>query len=444
MTDNDMKKVLFALIPVLLLTAACQKEQKEIKVTDKEITAANNQKTVYAQLTSNCDYTVEISSNAKEWLSEQSHNDICVILDIKPNTSEEIRSASVDLCSGGLVLASFVVYQDGKDPELVYPAPENKKFIRAAYFPYYRRSQFSAMSDEYLKDNIDVACFAFASINDNFVAELSQSESRDAALAEVVTRCHKLGIKVVVSFAGSWLDKRFVTMSQSSKLRKNFIDSVMEIVNKYDLDGVDNDWEFPSSKDGSQKGNLLLMRQFSNILHAPGVNKTLSQAINCAVYQGSYTDGLDSGVFDCCDWLGAMVYDDYSTSAPGKNHSTYEIMVGAYNYWVGSRKMPKYKFVGGLPAYGRASGITQSGTTLSYSSILSQGGDPDKDEAVVTSSSYSGGAYTIYYNGRETIKKKVDFLKEKETGGYFFWEAGQDVTDERSLIIAAAKAAMTE
>ena len=431
-----MKKLFFALIPALLIAAACQKETREVIPTAASFSADAKSTSVKAYVRSTCDYTVEINPPV-DWLKEVSHDSKQIDFSLTQNTSDDDRTANVDLCYGDAVLASFQIVQGAPDPELIYPAPENKSFIRLAYFPSYRKTDAVNMPDDFLK-TVDVACFAFASINDDYVVKLQSGVS---TLGALVDRCHKLGVKVVISFAGSWLDKRYVTMSQSASLRKKFIQSVMDIVNEYGLDGVDNDWEFPSSTDGSQKGNLLLMRQLSNILHAPGVNKLLTQAINCAVYKGSYTNGLDSGVFDCCDWFGSMVYDDYSTSVAGKNHSTYEIMVNSYDYWVGTRGMPASKFVGGIPAYGRASGITQTGTALSYSSILSQGGDPDKDEAVVTSSSYSGGAYTIYYNGRPTVRRKVEFLMEKNAGGYFFWEAGQDVTDERSLLRTAAATA---
>ena len=41
----------------------------------------------------------------------------------------------------------------------------------------------------------------------------------------------------------------------------------------------------------------------------------------------------------------------------------------------------------------------------------------------------------------KTIAKKTQFLIDKKTGGYFFWEAGQDKTDDKSLLRTAADVA---
>ena len=67
--------------------------------------------------------------------------------------------------------------------------------------------------------------------------------------------------------------------------------------------------------------------------------------------------------------------------------------------------MPKEKAVLGFPAYGRPSGITQTGTVLTYRNILGRGGSPQSDSAVVTNGDFTN--YTIYYNGQPTVKTKA-------------------------------------
>lgn len=315
---------------------------------------------------------------------------------------------------------------------LIYAAPENTGFQKIAYFPYYRELDPSSIPDTTLK-MIDVACFAFATINSNFTVTLQQAGN----LIILAERCKKLGVKVLISFNGE--HSIYASMVSKQQSRETFINSIKNIVDTYKLDGVDNDWEYPTKKDNSYQGNVYLMRELSNWLHSPTEGKLLTMAITCGKYVGNISNGITEDVFPCVDWFNVMSYDDFSTSVPGIHHSPFSLLVTAYNYWVGTRQMPKNKFVGGIPIYGRASGITQSGTTLTYKSILEQGGDPDANEATVTSSSYNNGntSYTIYYNGRPLVREKVDYLITNKTGGYMFWEAGQDMHDDRSIIKTA-------
>jgi chitinase len=88
----------------------------------------------------------------------------------------------------------------------------------------------------------------------------------------------------------------------------------------------------------------------------------------------------------------------------------------------------------GLPAYGRPSGITQSGTVLTYKTILAQGGNPQYDSAVVTAGGFTN--YTIYYNGQYTVKRKA-ILAKQIANGVMLWEKWQDAADGNSLLKAA-------
>lgn len=353
----------------------------------------------------------------------------------------------MSLCLAAAVVGCGKIQPDDPDPDprpeiikieetkLVYPAPEHKGFTRVAYFPSYRNVGESLVPD-YIYESVDVCCYAFASINSTYTVDLQEP----TVLKALVARAHTMGKKVLISLNGT--NDTYVKMSTNPDLRKKFIDSVMKIVDDYGLDGVDNDWEYPKSGNNSDKGNYELMKEFSNILHAPERKQLLTMAITPGKYAGAVREGILTEVFDTVDWFNVMVYDDFSTTVSGINHSSYELLTDAYSYWINDRKLPKSKCVMGLPCYGRASGITQSGTTKSYSAILSAGGDPDADSAMVSANSTSySGTYEIFYNGRKMIRKKVDFCLEHNLGGYMFWEQGQDCyTDkELSLLYTASK-----
>jgi GH18 family chitinase len=196
---------------------------------------------------------------------------------------------------------------------------------------------------------------------------------------------------------------------------------------------VDVDWEFPNTSDGSDITYTALMKELSDSLHRDA-KYYLTAAITAGKYAGGIRDAIHSELFTFVDWFNIMAYDDFSTTVPYQHHSNYNLAVNSLNYWVSVRGMPSAKCVLGLPAYGRPSGITQSGTVLSYNAILQQGGNPALDSALVTSGGFSN--YTIYFNGQYTIKRKA-ILAKQTANGIMMWEKWQDAPDANSLLKAA-------
>ena len=287
------------------------------------------------------------------------------------------------------------------------------------------------MSDEYLQ-MLDVACYAFAEMKDDYTLTIQQP----AKFQQLVNRCKSLGVKVVICFyGGGGSHEKYVKMVASEENRAKFIASLKNIVETYDLDGVDNDWEYPRTSDNSHTGNTALMRELSAWLHDPAVNKLLTMAITPGVYEGSVSNGIETECFDYVDWFNIMCYDSYLGWADKKPEDLpLEMLKISYNYWVVKRSMPKYKFVGGISVYGRPSDEKNNGKAFTYAGILAQGGDPDGYKAHVSSSSYTGD---VYYNGRTFVQKKTRYCIDQGVGGIMFWEVGQDVPDDRSLVKAA-------
>ena len=182
---------------------------------------------------------------------------------------------------------------------------EVKQFQKVGYFPSYR--SITAMSDEYLQ-MLDVACYAFAEMKDDYTLTIQQP----AKFQQLVNRCKSLGVKVVICFyGGGGSHEKYVKMVASEENRAKFIASLKNIVETYDLDGVDNDWEYPRTSDNSHTGNTALMRELSAWLHDPAVNKLLTMAITPGVYEGSVSNGIETECFDYVDWFNIMCYDSY-------------------------------------------------------------------------------------------------------------------------------------
>ncbi len=310
-------------------------------------------------------------------------------------------------------------------PPVVIKPPTPLGFMVIGYFPSYRT--VAEYPDRMFK-MCSVINYAFANVTSSNTVTISDVTKMDSVYKKGKTN----GAKIFLSIAGA--SSVFAGMSSTVAGRGTFVRDVMQKVRQYKLDGIDIDWEYPRTTDGTDETFRLLMKELSDSLHVDG-KYYLSAAITPGLYAGSIRDGIKNEIFSYADFLNVMIYDDFTTdpSQPYRQHSPYSMVVTCYNYWT-SRGLPKEKLNIGIPIYGRPSGMTQTNTVLSYKTILNQGGDPNSDSALVSAGGFSN--YKIYYNGRSMVKKKAAYAKDF-AGGIMFWEIGQDANDDRSLTKAA-------
>jgi chitinase len=326
-----------------------------------------------------------------------------------------------------LIALLFAVACSKKDappaPPVIAPPPD-LGFKVVGYMPYYRDP--AAIPDVKFRMT-NVVNYAFATINGSGMPVVNNT----ARLAQTVTKAKANNAKIFISINGIAAD--FKTMAASATGRNSFIAAVMGIVRQYQLDGVDMDWEFPTTSDGSDQTFTQLMKELSDSCHTNS-KYYLTAAITAGKYAGGIRDAIKAELFGYVDWLNVMVYDDFNTTVPYRHHSDYTLAQTCLNYWLNTRSMPKSKTVLGLPAYGRPSGISQSQNVLTYAQILQQGGSASSDSAIVISAAHPD-PYTVYYNGQPTIKKKAALAKQI-AGGVMLWEKGQDTNDQTSLLKA--------
>lgn len=313
-------------------------------------------------------------------------------------------------------------------PPAVIAPPPALGFVVVGYFPSYRDP--AGVADTKFK-MCNIVCYAFANVN----SAGGVTVASPSVLSAVRTKAKNNGAKVFISLAGSTTDWK--NMASTASGRTNYIKQVMNIVRTYGLDGVDVDWEFPSTSDGTDITFTALMKELSDSCHM-GSKYYLTAAINAGKYVGAYTNAVKSELWtgNYVDYFNIMAYDDFNTTVPFRHHSDFNLAQVCLNYWITTRGMPKEKAVLGLPAYGRPSGITQTGTILTYSAVLGQAGiaAAQTDSAVVSVTGFSN--YKIYYNGQPTIKRKT-MLAKNTAGGVMLWEKGQDTNDGYSLLKAA-------
>ncbi len=313
-------------------------------------------------------------------------------------------------------------------PAIVISPPPAFGFYVVGYFPSYRN--VNDVPDVKFR-MCNVVNYAFFGVNTAGLLTVNNP----ATLTAVIAKTKANGAKIFVSINDGSGDGKtnFKNMAATSSGRLNFIKDVMAKVKQYGFDGVDMDWEFPNTSDGTDITFTLLMKELSDSLHRDA-KYYLTAAITAGKYAGGVRDAIKTELFGYVDWFNVMAYDDFSTTIPYRHHSDMALTQTSMNYWLTTRGMPAAKYVLGLPAYGRPSGITQTGTVLTYKDILSRGGNPLLDSAIVTAGGFTN--YTIYYNGQNTIKRKA-ILAKQIGNGVMMWEKWQDAVDGNSLLKAA-------
>lgn len=244
-------------------------------------------------------------------------------------------------------------------------------------------------------------------------------------LKALVAKAHANNVKVFISIGGWGIgdgggeDSRFHVLAADPEERDYFVTKTMELVRRFDLDGVDVDWEYPDIENRSAEDNVLLMRQLGDSLHA--ANKKLTAAV---VHYGNQGEGTLDEIFEIVDWLNLMAYDD--DKGQPVPHSPYSLAEKSIDYWVKERGLPPHKAVLGLPFYGKPRRQNLS----RYKDLLAAGADPLKDEFD-----------SVYYNGIETIQRKTKLAMTEGLSGVMIWEISQDVHDDNSLLKAINDAA---
>ncbi len=112
-------------------------------------------------------------------------------------------------------------------------------------------------------------------------------------------------------------------MAITSTGRNAFVKNIMQVVRLYGMDGVDVDWEFPRTDDGTDLTYAAFMKELSDSCHT-GAKYYLSAAITAGKYSGAVRDAINSNLWtnNTVDFFNIMAYDDFNTTVPFfKHHS---------------------------------------------------------------------------------------------------------------------------
>ncbi len=169
----------------------------------------------------------------------------------------------------------------------------------------------------------------------------------------------QVGMKTLIAVGGWTFDQKiFGEVSSTPESRTLFADSAVEFMTTHNFDGLDIDWEYPVTRDGTAADydNLVLLAEA--LREAFGTNYLLTMAIPCNI--DKLEQGYDlSNLSKHVDWFHVMSYDIYGAwdDVAGSNTDMPYIR-SAVDYLL--QYVPSERLVLGMASYGRSMALVNS------------------------------------------------------------------------------------
>mmetsp|Transcript_34351 Transcript_34351/g.49942 ORF Transcript_34351/g.49942 Transcript_34351/m.49942 type:complete len:345 (-) Transcript_34351:57-1091(-) len=227
------------------------------------------------------------------------------------------------------------------------------------------------------------------------------------------TAADRFGGKLMLSFGGNGRSAGFSYMVATKKRRRKFIEQLNLLIEEYSIDGVDYNWEYPSTANEWSNWGLL-MKESKDLLITDSKDTFQPNIVTFTMYMNAqhYSVIQHFGLLRDADYVHCMAYD-----SSGK-HSTIEFAMQAIEFAQSTPGFDASKFVLGLPFYGRN---IQTGEPKAYYDIIQSIKNKEdfrKAGDVVND---------VFYNSGPTLMAKVKAAHSAGIGGVMIWELGQDV-----------------
>ncbi len=351
--------------------------------------------------------------------------------------------------------------------------PENqivkseKEYMVVAYVAGYREFDFSTIDIS----GITHINYAFANIRDGEV--VFDTTKIDGVLPNFgdidelnSLKTNKPGLKVLVSVGGWTWSGGFSDAALTEESRAKFAKSCAAFVKEYKLDGIDLDWEYPNQPGA---GNIhrpedvqnftLMLKAVREELDLLAENEGKGNRYLLAIATGAdeaYVQNTELGeLHKYIDFLNIMTYDFYNGwHNVNGHHSNYlpsaqpemdkNSVVNAVEMHV-KAGFPVEKINLGIPFYGRIwKGVKAESDKILFKTAETVGMGIDYSDFY---QNINANGFTRYwddtakapylwnpeektfisYEDEESIKLKIEYLKQRGLGGVMFWEYSADV-----------------
>lgn len=316
----------------------------------------------------------------------------------------------------------------------------NKKLVIAYYYP-------NGKINEKDLQKIDYINYSFGKIKETDI--LIPNEQ---TLLEIL-KYQQNGVKVNLAIGG-WGADGFSDALMDEKKRTKLVNSIMKVIKQYNLDGIDLDWEYPTSSVGRIKSNpkdrdnlTLFCKELSYSMKEYQKNLVLTLAI---IAKNEFYDL--KALSNYVDYFNVMTYDyalcniaTHHTNLYGDSFVSCDNQIQyLLNY------LPRHKIILGAAFYGRFGTFEKEkklGARLSTSLANGYISYTKIRENIVNNKwaesfdEVSKASYIIFdnlfvtYDGKKSVYEKTKYVMEQDLGGIMFWELSLDTTGDLIEVI---------
>jgi chitinase len=299
--------------------------------------------------------------------------------------------------------------------------------------------------------------YAFANLQNGQIVEGFAHDAENFAVLNSLKRDNP-SLTIVISVGGWTWSGDFSDMALTKQSRKLFIESAVKYVEKYELDGVDIDWEYPGMAGDNNRFRPEDKQNYTRLLKELRARfdeeqKKLHRHLVTSIATGASTDFLEhtemAKVQRYVDTVNLMSYDYYVPSwdkTTGHHAPLFtnpadpkKISADRTVHEYESAGVPPGKLVLGVPFYGKSwtqvpdqnHGLFQPGkeapnTYLPYSAMTNlqnSGYIRYWDASASAPYLYNHDTQTfISYDDPESLKKKCEYVIDRKLAGVMFWE----------------------
>lgn len=315
----------------------------------------------------------------------------------------------------------------------------NKQLVIAYFYP---TSGVNVSTTDLEK--IDYINYSFGEIQNGKVVI-----NNDANLKKTLSY-HSYGVRVGLALGG-WGAGGFSEAMATPSTRTTLVNSIMETIIKYNLDGIDIDWEYPTSSvaniasSPADRTNLTLFckeLKEEMLKYREDLLLTIAIAPSNSFYDlkalTSYIDYFNVMTYDFAMGNSAIhltnLYGNYSSSADKSvkfvmNYvPSQKIVIGAAFYGrMGTFASPSNTTIGAALSTSLANGAISY--TKIKESILKNHWKEMYDEASAAAYIIDGTTF-ITYDSTKSVSAKANYVIENKLGGIMFWDLSQDTTGD--------------
>ena len=268
-------------------------------------------------------------------------------------------------------------------------------------------------------------------------------------------------LKILISLGGWSWSENFSDAVLTKNSRRKFARTNAAIVEKYDLDGVDIDWEYPGMRGQDNvfrpedKENFTLMfkdirEELDAVSSRTGKSYQLTTAIPCFTRFIEMTEMNKAQEY--LDYINLMAYDFYvagdtaghlSNLYPSENYDTEQSGDRAYREYT-KAGVPARKLVLGIPFYGRSwymKTADNHGINRPVDSLARAGGYTDIKDSIASLPGFvrywdekakapylfnNETKQLVSYDDEESVKLKCAYVREHNMAGVMFWQYASD------------------